>query len=73
MVVVYTDGVTEALNLQGEFFTSERMVITLETVPQESTSAVAGGLLDALRGFVGEAPQSDDITVMAVRYGANQR
>lgn len=73
MVVVYTDGVTEALNLQGEFFTSERMVITLETVSQESTSAVAGGLLDALRGFVGEAPQSDDITVMAVRYGANQR
>jgi serine phosphatase RsbU (regulator of sigma subunit) len=27
-----------------------------------------GALLDALHGFVGKAPQSDDITVMAVRY-----
>lgn len=67
-VVVYTDGVTEALNEKGEFFTSERILETLSTVPKPSTSAVLGGLLDTLHSFVGQAPQSDDITVMAVRY-----
>jgi sigma-B regulation protein RsbU (phosphoserine phosphatase) len=68
-VVVYTDGVTEALDSKGEFFTAGRILETLATVPMQSTSAILGGLVDALHGFVGDAPQSDDITVMAVRYG----
>jgi sigma-B regulation protein RsbU (phosphoserine phosphatase) len=67
-VVVYTDGVTEGLNEKGEFFTAGRILSTLATVPKQSTSAILGALLDALHGFVGKAPQSDDITVMAVRY-----
>jgi len=67
-VIVYTDGVTEALDVNGEFFTAGRILETLAAVPIQSTSAILGALLDALHGFVGDAPQSDDITVMAVRY-----
>ena len=66
-VVVYTDGVPEALDSEGEFFTPERLIETLASVPKESTSAILEGLLGALREFVGDAPPSDDVTVMAVR------
>jgi sigma-B regulation protein RsbU (phosphoserine phosphatase) len=67
-LVITTDGVSEALDQNGDFFTTEKLVETLSKNPHASTGEIADGVLAAVKSFAGEAPQSDDITVMAVRY-----
>jgi sigma-B regulation protein RsbU (phosphoserine phosphatase) len=67
-VVMYTDGVSEAQDTEGGFFELDRIVETLRRHRHEDVEAMTKGLLDAVRGFAGAAPQSDDITLMTLRY-----
>ena len=69
-LVLYTDGVSEALDEKGDFFTTDRLLEHLAKTPPGSTADVARGVYDAVKSFAGPAPQSDDITVMAVRYAS---
>jgi serine phosphatase RsbU (regulator of sigma subunit) len=66
ILIAYTDGVTEARNLDGKFFTEKQLLALME---QSAPSAVA--LLDRLEGSVrahmGNAVQFDDITMLAIR------
>ncbi|MCG6926477.1 MAG: SpoIIE family protein phosphatase [Acidobacteria bacterium] len=66
-VVMYTDGVSEAQNVDGGFFELERIVETVQRCRHENAIAVTESLLEAVRGFAGDAPQSDDITLMTLR------
>jgi sigma-B regulation protein RsbU (phosphoserine phosphatase) len=67
-VLLYTDGVTEALNHAEELYTEQRF---LDAV-REKTWQDPRGLVDCVHagitGFVRAAPQADDITMLAVRY-----
>jgi sigma-B regulation protein RsbU (phosphoserine phosphatase) len=67
-LVLYTDGVSEALDEGGDFFTTDRLLEHLAKTPPGSSAEIARGVYDAVKSFAGQAPQSDDITVMAVRY-----
>ncbi|MGD8895261.1 MAG: SpoIIE family protein phosphatase [Acidobacteriota bacterium] len=67
-IVMFTDGVSEAQNIDGGFFEIDRIVETIERHRHEDVPAVTGALLEAVRDFAGEAPQSDDITLMTLRY-----
>lgn len=67
-IVLYTDGVSEAQDVAGGFFEMERIVETVRRHRHEEAVALTDGLLVAVRFFAGEAPQSDDITLMTVRY-----
>jgi serine phosphatase RsbU (regulator of sigma subunit) len=62
-LVMYSDGVTEAQNLSGEEFGSERL---LEAVQAHSDSVRQGyqAVMNAIRLFAGDAPQFDDITLL---------
>ena len=64
MVVLYTDGVTEAINGEFEEFGLDRLqqlcVAQVGKRPQEANEAIFQGVKD----FVGDAPQFDDITCM---------
>jgi sigma-B regulation protein RsbU (phosphoserine phosphatase) len=71
-VVVFTDGVSEAANTAGGMFGTERLVALLSGSAADSSSAVTESVLRAVREFAGEAPQSDDITIMTLRYLARQ-
>jgi serine phosphatase RsbU (regulator of sigma subunit) len=68
VVALYTDGVTEAANADGEFFEEPR----LESVLRDSFRLPAGEIVRAVRGaveaFSGGAPPRDDITLMALKY-----
>ncbi len=68
-LLVYTDGVTDALNSHGEAFGRERLV-ELVTAAQAQRASCAS-LLQAtevrLREFIGEAAQFDDITALGVK------
>jgi len=68
--VVYTDGVTEAVNGTGEMFGVERLRDVLGTLPHESADGIRKALLQALQDFTGEVKQSDDITVLVVKKRA---
>jgi len=66
-VVAFTDGVSEAQDTAGEFFGVERIVATVVSLRHAAAPALTGGLLGAVRAFAGEAPQSDDITILTLR------
>ncbi|MBP5605885.1 MAG: SpoIIE family protein phosphatase, partial [Ruminiclostridium sp.] len=67
-VFVYTDGVPEATNAELQLFGTERLADALNSAPEAALS----DLLQTVRGkvddFVGEAPQFDDLTMLALRY-----
>jgi sigma-B regulation protein RsbU (phosphoserine phosphatase) len=66
-LILYTDGLTEALDPAGEEFGVENVTRAI----MESASGGAAAILERLRGdlkkFVGEAPQHDDITLIVIR------
>jgi len=64
---LFTDGITEAMDADGALFSEERLEETLRAVAGKGPEAVVGAVLEAVRGFAGPAPQSDDIAAMALR------
>jgi phosphoserine phosphatase RsbU/P len=64
---LYSDGVTEATNASGELFAEARLEAVLRAAAGNGTRTIVEAVGDAVRSFVGNAPQSDDITAMAVR------
>jgi sigma-B regulation protein RsbU (phosphoserine phosphatase) len=67
-IYVFTDGVTEAANLEGELFAEARLESVLRAASGcASAAAIVKSVGEALRGFVGTALPSDDITMLTVR------
>jgi len=72
-LIVYTDGVTEAMDAETSLFTRDRILEAVRFNHPVTSSDVLGALLASVRAFAGDAPQSDDITVMVVQYGDARR
>ena len=64
--MLYTDGVTEAVNTALEEYGENRMIATLGSLTGKTCRNIIDGLLDNVRQFAGEAEQSDDITILAL-------
>lgn len=68
LIFFYTDGVTEAANAKEDYYTDQRLSDMLEKnrdlAPNELINTIAQDVLDFAAGF----PQSDDITMLAVRF-----
>jgi phosphoserine phosphatase RsbU/P len=69
-VVLFTDGVGEAQDAAGGFFGVDRIVSAMAGSRHEPAAAMTEGLLKAVRDFAGDAPQSDDITILTLRRHA---
>ena len=67
LLVIYTDGVTEARNEDEEEFGEARLFSLLQTVREERAALVLSNVMQILDEFVGAAPQHDDITCLVVR------
>ncbi len=65
---VYTDGVPEATNDSDELFGSDRMLAALNENPDASPNDVLVNVRRSVDGFVGEAEQFDDLTMLCFRY-----
>ena len=65
-VFLYSDGVSEAMNREGEEFGLERMAEVLANVPTDNPRAVNDAVFEAVRTFAGDTPQSDDITCLTL-------
>jgi len=66
-LLLYTDGVTEALDAKGDEFGADRMIGCVRASAAEGAAAIVKRLIDELRSFVGSQPQNDDITLIAIR------
>ena len=69
-LVMYTDGVNEATNLAFQEYGDARMEHALGALTGKTCQGIIDGQLADVRDFVGEAPQSDDITLMALKRKA---
>jgi phosphoserine phosphatase RsbU/P len=67
ILVLYTDGITEAENAGLEMFGLERLQTTILASHGLSAQDICQKILDAVRSFTGDHPQSDDITLMVIR------
>jgi len=65
---LYTDGISEAMDVGGDMFEEARLETVLSTGNQISVDAVIENVTLAVADFVGEAAQSDDITCLVLRY-----
>ena len=67
-VFVYTDGVPEANNAEGEFYGEERLEAALNRVAAEGPKEILSGVKADIDTFVAEAHQFDDLTMLCVAY-----
>lgn len=67
-LVLFTDGVIEALNIAGEEFGMERLVALLRANARSTASEILAHLQEAVLSFSTQAPQHDDITMMILGY-----
>jgi len=65
----FTDGVTEARSPLDELYTRIRLEKCVQNSPLESATAFLENVKSNLFDFIEQAPQSDDITMLAVRWG----
>lgn len=67
VLLIVTDGVTEALNFQDEMYGSKRLRTSLRKHRSLDAQHLAQQILWDVRRFVGLAHQSDDITIVVVK------
>jgi serine phosphatase RsbU (regulator of sigma subunit) len=67
LVCFYTDGVTESMNAERDMFGEERLKAILRQYHASSPAQIIEQILSALRTFVGDQAQHDDITIVIVK------
>ena len=70
LIFQYTDGVTEATNVENQLYGMERLEQVLNRVKDRTPSEILPEVKKDIDAFVGEAPQFDDITMLCVEYKA---
>ena len=63
---LYTDGVYEAKNPQGEEFTVERLQKLVSTYTEQSAAKLIANISEAIDRFTGTCPKEDDLTLIAI-------
>ncbi|MCY3559974.1 MAG: SpoIIE family protein phosphatase [bacterium] len=63
---LYTDGVSEAMNVEAEEFGMDRLAAIFAENPPRDAEATTMGVFKAVHAFAGETPQSDDITCLTL-------
>lgn len=72
ILIVYSDGVSEAMNERGDFFGDDRLHAVAVPVDGLSSKAIGRRILERVQGFIGQAPPSDDISLMVLRRTASE-
>ena len=73
-LLLFTDGVTEAFNAEEEAFGDKRLVDFARRLPEvQKPAGDLEAMVATVEGFVGEAPQFDDITCVVLRFKGHAR
>ncbi len=71
VVFFYTDGITEAMDEEGEEFGDDSLAEVLAQIAGSDAAAFSGRVVEAVREHAGDAAQSDDITCLCLRYAGS--
>jgi sigma-B regulation protein RsbU (phosphoserine phosphatase) len=66
-LILYTDGITEALDSKGNEYGMKRMIQAIQASAGDGAVAIRKHLTDDLMDFIGNHPQNDDITLIVIR------
>jgi sigma-B regulation protein RsbU (phosphoserine phosphatase) len=66
-LILYTDGVTEALNTDEDEFGLDRMIQSVRASATDGAQTIVKRIIEDVRNFTGSLPQNDDITLIAIR------
>jgi phosphoserine phosphatase RsbU/P len=66
-LVLYTDGLTETLNSEGDEFGVDRMMESVRASANDGSQAIVKRIIEDVREFTGSVPQNDDMTLIAIR------
>jgi sigma-B regulation protein RsbU (phosphoserine phosphatase) len=66
-VIMYTDGVTEAVSPQGDFYDNVRLLQAARSATGGPAQAMLEAILASVRSFAADGPLSDDLTVLVLR------
>ena len=67
ILVIFSDGVTEAFNEQWEEFGDDRLVACVTANCERLSEEMLGRIVDTVKAFTGNAAASDDMTVLVLR------
>jgi phosphoserine phosphatase RsbU/P len=67
MMLIYSDGLTEARNIQGDFFGEQRVLDLLPQLSPYSAQQIGDRILEEVDRFIGEARAYDDITIAILK------
>lgn len=68
IIFLYTDGVTEAMNHNSEYFSENRLKEALSRLKDEEVGRIISNIQGRISAFTMGADQSDDITMLVLRY-----
>lgn len=67
VLLLYTDGIPDAQNAEGDFFNEERFIEIASLHPNHTAQQLESLILGEMQEFVGDVPQFDDITLMVLK------
>jgi len=70
LLLIFTDGLIEAVDERGQEFGELRLLRLIQSVPQERAATTLERVMKEVSGFVGLARQHDDITCLVVKVDA---
>ena len=70
-LVMYTDGVTEAMDGEGRLYSEARLLSCLNDLCGRSVSDIVHGVRADIETFTGGTEQSDDITMLVIEFNGN--
>jgi sigma-B regulation protein RsbU (phosphoserine phosphatase) len=68
IIVLHTDGVTEAENAEGQLFGIDRLCREAVRLHKQSADCIAAGIIDTLMAYIGSHKIHDDITLLVLRH-----
>ena len=67
ILVLYTDGLTEASNAEGQEYTSESLLKTIKQLANNDVNSFNDKIIRALEDFTGETSYGDDLTLLSIK------
>jgi sigma-B regulation protein RsbU (phosphoserine phosphatase) len=67
ILIVYSDGLTEARNEEGEFYGDTRLLELLKSTPKASAEKIGASMLAHVKNFIGNARANDDLSLIVVK------
>jgi len=66
-LILYTDGVTEAMNAKNEMYGEARLYLTMHKMLDKSVKEIERSILSDMKSFTDGAPQADDVTLVLMK------